>query len=636
MVNQTYSQWVPIFFSCLRRGPLSKKYIYRNNIWYIKQHIKGEKAALIEHIKESGIVPIDNVTIYSNKSFSQIPLDKVKTVILTDIMKHNENGKRNILFKFDRTDTSYGKLIRKENNWNAIERLLSSTIKNNSSLEDTRQGNRLKRIPPFSYRYTITLPVEISSQNKEAKHSTIIKSLDILWTEPVYSNFIIGIGLKPPLFEVLNNSSVKIIHPISRKPLKLYELNENDASPEAIAICPKYNLEQRKIKGIDLLTSICPYRLCEGEDREIIIKLIKSNSPNSSSKKFEAVISSFNEGKSKLMYNNDLKIINLESLLADSSKHNYLWGKHSDSDRDCPSDIIRSVLISGKYELPQIKEEFMKHFTVFNMFSFIWRYQPDLQKLHYFNENDIKPWSRYILKEYHKINELPLYSTVEEVTISKIRFDEFLQKVYLYYYFIVCELKSSNSGFHSLPDSLQSLVMLKHILTQCKWFEIFYPNLHSFFQNRIPLTEANKTITNEINNASTRLSTEERQLVDTIRSLLYALIETETIIYQDKFPKDGKALYQLKQIDSKSWKIVLLSKKNILSEEVQNIIKYSLPIPIHFVKSLERSKQFENYVCIKKKMINEDLFLYLRKLENTPQPLMSDINSTLNRVLKSH
>lgn len=630
MFSQTYPQWVSLFFNCLRRSPNSKKYLYRNNLWYIKQHIKNEKTTLIEHIKRGDRVPSEQITIYYNGLVSRIPLKKLKTVLLMDILKTNKNGKGNTLFNFNRTDTAYGRVIKLENHWTSIKNLLSNPIVKNTLSEETKSDNRVKMTPPFSYKYIISLPIQPST---DYKSNTELKFLNVLWPEPVYSNYVIGIGVNSSLFKILNNnSSTPVHHPLTKKPLKLFELEENECITEGIAICPKYNLKHREINDIDLMTSIFPQKLCEGEEIETVLKLVQNDSSEQDKSIPETVVSLFNEEKGKSIKDSKNITADFDSLLSDANKDTFLWGKVNDIDNNCPSDILRSVILSDNHDISQIREEFIRHYTVFSMFSFIWRREPDLDNINELNMNTFKPWSSYIWAEYQNIEILPVPSTVEGITTAKLKFNDFIEKLHIYYYLTISELKSKSTLEDSSPsDYLQPVLILKHILSQCKWLDIFYPNLLSFFQNRIKFENSKQIIKNTDSSILT-LSTEEAESVDMLWSLMRTLIETESMMYHDRFPKDGKALYQPKQINSKIWKMVLLCKKNVLSDEVKNIIKYTLPIPIHFVKTLEKSKLFENYVSVKEKMITEDLFVYIRKLENSAPQNPLDFKKSIKKA----
>lgn len=632
MLNQKFPQWVSIFFNCLRRGPNSKKYLYRDNLWYIKKHIKNEKSTLIDHMKKGEQSPSEQLTVYSNQPASQIPLEKLKTIVLLDIVKTNKNGKGNTLFSFNRTDTTYGNSIKKENHWKTMEYLLSNPVVKDTSLTESTSHSSRKMIPPFSYRYTINLPIESST---DYRSSTNIKLLKVLWPEPAYSNYVIGIGVNPSLFNVLNNDNLAILHPISRRPLKLFELEEKQYSSEGIAICPKYNFKHRELKSIDLMSSIFPQKLCVGEEIETIVKLIQNDSSTLDKSIPESALPLFNEGKDKSINNSKSTIACLDSLLSDANKDTFLWGKVHDVDKNCPSDILRSVVLSDNYDLSQIREEFTRHFTVFNMFSFIWRNEQDLYNINELDINAVKPWSSYIWSEYQNMELLPIPTTAEGITTVKQKFNEFLEKLHIYYYVTVSELKSRTNLDDSTPsESLQSVFILKQILTECKWFDIFYPNLSSFFQSRIT-AENSAQITKNIDSSILTLSTEEAESMDILWNLMRTFIETESMMFHDKFPKDGKALYQPKKLNSKVWKLVLLCRKNTLSDEVKNIIKYALPIPIHFVNTLEKSKPFENYVSVKEKMINEDLFLYVRKLKNPTPHTPMDLKKSIKKVLNN-
>lgn len=247
------------------------------------------------------------------------------------------------------------------------------------------------------------------------------------------------------------------------------------------------------------------------------------------------------------------------------------------------------------------------------MFSFVWRLGTKIDKTKC-KQMNITPWTIYIWDEFQKLDNIPYPSTPENITGIKALFDDFLQKLYIYYSITICELKAANSKTQKSSNeyftkSLQSVSVLRDILYNCKWLETFYPNLLSFFKAK--QTHSIETRQSQLND-HTNLHASPRYQMENLWKVMFDLLEAESIIYDDKFPRKGKTLFSIdRNINPKLWKVVILCKDNSLTEGTQKFLKYCLPVPIHFVNSLEVDKILQNHLCVREKMIDTNLFVYI-------------------------
>ncbi|CCK72374.1 Cbp2p KNAG_0J02950 [Huiozyma naganishii CBS 8797] len=623
MAPASYREWVSLLFSALRKEPRSPKYKYRTTIWEAKELLRERNRASLQ------IDTSKEVKIYSNRTFLKLSPDRALNVLLRDFQLQPEQS-----FRLIRTDVAPRKKLKSpDENWNKVFPLFENRIVEELDLSIPKCAFERES---FNYCYALGL----WSRDKKTRLS------QIAWPHPIFSFSCVGLGVRPEVYSALKEEGHVFINPANSVELPYFSVDSKLVPKhcDAVALCPRYVPEHVTLfeeGAININKDPVP---CTGEELSAVTQAITCTYlPLLSKEPFRtcgddlAIWSPTTDGAL------DKRVFTLDRLYGHATLHKRFWSRATYTDRSCPGDIIRSTILSNNSNMLQLMEEFMKHYTTFNLYSFCWRTLNDQSSAVYKLKDpvsftgEVKPWDAFIWNEYQTLEKLPVPHSVDELVSLKAQFDEFLKHLSRYYAMVTCEMKqqmaeffvttdadSEGGRFQDTPRVVPTTLILRDILLNGKWFKHFYPGLHLLMSTKIPSCDKLDDCFVPLDDTSIALGCKLDKLVKEI-------LLVESYVYGDKIPPK-KLLIVNPSAEDENWKIVILIKDSIPNHLLKTL-KFNTKISIQIVKDIRQATGVENGSCSWKKMIDENVFIYAYKLETEPSATQEDTNRMIKNVI---
>lgn len=571
--------WRALFFGTFRRQPSSKNYRYK----YVASKIK--RLVLDMHTKGLTSAKSDPILVRCDRQLFTSSVSKLREVILKDI-----SGPPETCIKILQTGT-----VRRNGglngvlSWQNIAPIFAHPLNPICSAEGTDST--------FEYRNTLRLSSKDGGK----------ELLRVRWADLSYSKSCRGIGVTEEKLTELGKD-VEFVNPANGNLLSVYRVDEVPEGCDAIALFPAYVPSQRQyFTGLELCAALIRQSPCTKKEQAKLEAHISSPSKNhNDSTVVPAVEQPLDE----------TSLLTLKQLMDATNKCKPLWSSGRDKDKTCPGDVLRCTLVSQKVDFGQLIEEYCKHYILFSLVSQASRMGRtiDQSELHENQELEFSPMDTFVWQEFQSINETALPTTVSELIEYKKQIDKFLELLSSYYFSIVSEMKASSRTYFrdgtNVPRAVPVFRVLQEVVRDCKGFQVFYPNL-SFYTSKVlpemPRLAESKPVVEEDN----------LKLGSKALAMFKHIAEFENMMFYDRFTID--AGLEIEPITSlKAWKIVIVSK-NPLPLEIERSLLFSSRIYTQCVRDLENATLLQHATCEARRMIDEDTFMFLYRLQRPPK-----------------
>ncbi|QLQ77934.1 hypothetical protein HG537_0A01810 [Torulaspora globosa] len=567
--------WRALFFAAFRRQPSSKNYRYK----YVASKIK--KLVLDTHRKGLVNAEFEPIMVRCDRQLFTSSIHKLREVILKDISEPSER-----YIKILQTGTT----LRRDRgpigvlSWQNIAPIFGHPLNPICATEGTDSS--------LEYRNTLRL------SSKDGREEL----LRVRWPDLGYSNSCRGVGVTEEKLNELGKD-VEFVNPANGNLLRLYQVNEVPEGCDGIGLFPAYVPSQRQyFTGLELCAALIRQSPCTKEEQS----------------KLEAHISSSVTAVAEQPLD-ETCFVTLKQLMDAINKCKTLWSSGRDKDKTCPGDILRCSLISQKVDFCQLIEEYCKHYILFSLVSQASRmsHALDQSALHESHELEFSPMDAFVRQEFQRVNRTALPTTVSELIEYKKEIDKFLELLSTYYFSIVSEMKAFSRTYFrdgtNVPRAVPVLKVLQEVIRDCKGFKIFYPNLSLYMTKVLPemskLAEPKEPITTD--------EEENLKLGSKILTMFKHIAQFENMMFYDKFTiTTGLEIDPITSL--KTWKIVIVSK-NPLPVEIKRSLLFSSRIYTECVRDLENATLIQHAICEDRKMIDEDTFMFLYRLQRPPK-----------------
>ncbi|QLL30368.1 hypothetical protein HG536_0A01850 [Torulaspora globosa] len=575
--------WRALFFGTFRRQPSSKNYRYK----YVASKIK--KLVLDTHTKGLTNAKSELMVIRCDRQLFTSSIHKLREVILKDI-----SGPPEACIKILQT----GRTLRRDwgptgvLSWQNIAPIFAHPL---NPICATEGGD-----PSFEYRNTLRLS---SKDDRE-------ELLHVRWADLTYSNSCRGVGVTKEKFSGLGKD-VEFVNPANGNLLRVYQVDEVPEGCDAIALFPAYVPSQRRyFTGLELCAALIRQSPCTREEQSKLEAHISSSLKNQNDTAVTPV------AEHPL---DETCFVTLKQLMDATNKCKPLWSSGRDKDKTCPGDVIRCSLVSEKVDFSQLVEEYCKHYILFSLVSQALRMSRTVDQSASYESHKLEfsPMDTFVWQELQRINEIAPPTTVSELIGYKKQIDEFLELLSSYYFSIVSEMKASSRTYFrdgiNVPRAVPVLRVLLEVVCNCKGFKIFYPNLSLYATKVLPempkLGEAKETV----------VANEEANLTlgSKVLAMFKHIAQFENMMFYDKFSiATGLEIEPITSL--KSWKIVIVSKSP-LPVEIERALLFSSRVYTQCVRDLEHATLLQHATCEARRMIDEDTFMFLYRLQRPPK-----------------
>ncbi|CCF59935.1 hypothetical protein KAFR_0I01540 [Kazachstania africana CBS 2517] len=605
-MNPTYfNEWSALFFSSLRREASARKYIYKFNLPRIKKLVANRAERQLFKATEANEVPV-----LLDRSVFGLKISQIQQLLLKDI-----SAPAKTVFKLVRTDHVASPV----ESWDVLNSLLQHPVVKTYT-NDTRNTPIKSLGDIFAFTNIIAVPMAE-------------ETLEVVWPDPMFSYFCRGIGVTSEVHDKLVRDDITLINPATKTKLPVFTVKFVPTGYKAIGLFPKFVPEHRSIfKGLDLYGAMVTSKICKGKEKQAVENVIrrKLNAMDGSNDNIVNLLPIFEVGNSTRGEN-----LTLREFINDSKKFNHLWRSSDSRNAICPGDILRATILNDEITSTQVGKEFMVHSVLFNIFSQVWRSKLKMKEYSSLNDDLLgsyqwKPWDSFIWNEFQKIENEPAAFTLEDVILLKNKFDRFLIDLHNYHCIVTSEMKLYRRNFFQdgeqpvarvIPTSL----ILQNILQHCKWIKVFYPGLKMAIDEQFhTLKDFPSTVVPQ-DDAVLKMGSR-------ISAIVQEMAMYEQIIYKDDL---GDNIYKKEKTDVifDDWKVVILLKYS-LPNDIITTIKFGTRVYVQFVNSLENVTRIAYSKCLSKRMIDEDTFIFLYKLNKEDKIPMGKMVETVMHNLK--
>lgn len=572
--------WRALFFGAFRRQPTSKNYRYK----YVAPKIK--RMVLNAHTRDLAGSQSESIDVRSDRQLFYSPVQKLREVILQDI-NGPKDARIDILRKSPvgkcRSDGPTGVL-----SWQNVAPIFAHPLNPICKTEGTDST--------FEYKTTLKL----SSQDGQEKLS------HVFWPSLAYSKSCQGVGVTREKYEDLT-PTVNFVNPSNGKLLPIFPVDEVPDGCDGIGLFPAFVTSQRQFfTGLELCAAVIRHSLCTAQEISDLEAHVSSHLGNATTSSAELPLS-------------ETDYPTLKKLMDASNKCKLLWSSGRENDKTCPGDIIRCSLASTKVDFSQLIEECCKHFILFSLVSQASRLKHALEEpASYLDKNfDYSPMDSFVWQELLRVNETALPTTVPEMIEYKNEVDAFLELLSSYYFSIVAEMKSSTRTYlhdgDKVPRAVPVMRTLQEVIRNCKGFHVFYPNLSLYAAQLLPDNSGWSQL------EAPALADEELKLNVGCKALTIFKHVTnfENLMYFDRFSlATGLEIEPVAPL--RAWKIVILSKAP-LPLEIERALIFNSRVYTQCVTDLEEVTLIKHATCEARKMIDQDTFVFLYKLQRPPK-----------------
>lgn len=593
--------WTALFFASWRRQASANQYRYKDNIPRIRN------AVLRQFNNELSKTNLNRTMVQCDRTLFDSPLETMQ-----DILIHDINAPSNACLKMERTGFAKVQKAKTPPVISSWQNLAPIFIHPLDPLYDEEKQNGIKvknAHVPFEFKQTIRL------FSKDTKRELS----RVCWPDAIFSYSCNGIGVSSETYKELmdeegtGDSKPQFMNVSNDAPLKIFEVDFVPKDCDAIGLFPAFEVSHRALfTGLDLCVALIRCGLCEGEPKAKVERMVTTRRQQQ-----ETDVHEIENDKTSADSSHQNDIQTLKELVDKSKDYQILWSRKRFKDKTCPGDIIRSTLATNDVTITQMKEEYFKHYVLFNIFSQALRLYHKVKKENMIPKNisnaryEWQPCDLYIWQKFLEINSLENPSTVQEMIDHKKKLDEFLIKLNSYYFSVLCEMKSANLAFfetnNATPRIFAILKIFRDILLDCKAIKQYYPNLSYYAHEKLRNLPNFKDVPPEVERQDPKVQMGKR-----ILAIIQHSIEFEHLLFADRF--STTELIQIEPLAPiENWKLVILTKDSF-PPEVERLLKFNTRIYTQFVNDLDAVTRKSFSYCKSRKMIDENTFLFLYQL----------------------
>ncbi|QLG75043.1 hypothetical protein HG535_0H03700 [Zygotorulaspora mrakii] len=596
--------WYALFFASFRRQPSARQYRYKDNVPTIRNTVLRKFRSRFRDSE------LNTVSIPCTRALELWSLGSVQKLLVSDIQASFKGASGLQLIR-----VSPRSAAEEENlsiaKWAEVAPIFSTPllrlygpVSGDHFGTSGREGEA-----PLEFQYAIKLMSKDGS-----------KELGFVsWPDPAYSLSCQGLGVSAETFKYLNGA--EFVNPVDNSPLNVYEVDFVPKDSNGIGLFPAFVDSHRVLfTGLQLCGSLIRRKLCSGQSKHRVNNLL-TRMPREQANELP-LDSSSND------FFGECSFANLKALMNRTKKYKLLWSTGKDRSKICPGDIIRSCLASRRVTNAQLEEEFCKHYILFSLFSQTLRIQEYLEKEKIdLGESslNLNVCDSFIWEKFRAVNTIGEPSNIQELIEFKSRYDDFLGFLTSYYFSLIAEMKASTAEFYAGGAQSRALtvyMLLNTILRDCKLIKMFSPNLSTYVDEKLPQLPKEPELDSRIAGISDNTGVGSK-----VSSIITNCIELEHLMYSDNFSTD--APIQLEPVAPTSdWKLVIMSKQE-LPPDMTRLVKFNSKVHTQFVADLADVSRNSFSICKAKKMIDQNLFIFLYKLERprriSREDLISDI-----------